>query len=100
LVLHFFLYFYLALDFSFSFARFFAIASRARPTSSSTTENSSVQHRLLRIDHYIDGTRRTLQQRTALADGFAQATLDPVALDRAAEHLADGEPTRASFSRE
>jgi len=46
-------------------------------------------HRLLRINNNIDGTRG--QRRTPQPDSFAQAALDPVALDGAAEHTSHSE---------
>ena len=48
------------------------------------------QHRLFRIDHHIH--RAAFKRRTPQPHRFAQPPLDPVALDRAAQHASHREP--------
>lgn len=53
------------------------------------------EHRLLRIDHYID---RNPNSRPMQTNGLSQSTFHAIAVDRSAQHFADCESNAESFA--
>ena len=87
------------LHFSISIS-FFAIASSARPTSSSTTENSKVSTDFFGLITTSTARAAPCEHRPPPPHCFAQPPLDPVPLHRAAQHAAHREPDARALFRQ